>query len=798
MTLAIPPTSLPATPDDRGCGGLLGLLHGREVAFPLTRVRVRATITGRLARTEIEQHFQNPHPQPLEVVHLFPLPPDGAVVEAELRCGELSVKAECREKQEAEATFAAARSAGHRALLLTAERPDLHTLRVTNLPPGAQVVVRLVVVEVLDVVDGLVRFRFPTTIAPRYLPGTPIGHAGPGTAPDTDRAPDASRLSPPLRLAGGTTLDLEVHVLGRPRRVQSSLHAVRLDLEDGVRVAPSGTATLDRDFVLAVGLEPGPRAWTDGTHTLVHLAAPALAARALPRDAVFVVDISGSMEGEKLDAARTALKAALHGMLPGDRFRLLAFDDRIEAFRPGFVAYDERSLAAADQWVDRLRARGGTEMLPAVVAALEGERATDRVTTVLFVTDGQVHDDGQLVAAVAGRARGARFFTLGIDTAVNAGLLERLARVGGGTCTLATPADDLDAVMSGVEARFGSPLLTEVRVDGPAANPDPMVLFDGHCEAALLEGAATEVSVRGTSASGPWSERLPVTRIADPLGAAWARARVSWLEDRLVLRPFEEEAIRPEIVRIATAAGIASRFTAFVAVERSLVVTGERQEVVQPHQLPAGWNEGFAAPLAAPPQGAFGGAPTGAPAPRAQRARVGQILPSMVADFARPSDKEAAESALPPAPSRPAPAAAKARRFDAAKRALASLFESGPADLDDHDGAKEEATRPTADPASRLATSQAADGSWGGDLRRTLAAIVALALLGHGAHTGLRKRAVRKALGWLDGQPPGALVDRVRALVDAVDGGKPAERSWGELVDAGPEGAVLGQVLAGR
>ncbi|MFN7145260.1 MAG: VIT domain-containing protein, partial [Myxococcota bacterium] len=614
-----------ATPDPRGLGGLVALVEGRERALPLKDVRVRARIAGDCCRTEIDQRYQNPYETALEAVHILPLPHDGAVVHMELRAGDVVVRADCRERKEAEATFAQAREAGHRAALLTAERADVHTLRVTNLPPGTEVTVRIVVVERLDTVDGQTRWRFPTTLAPRYLPGNATGHAGPGVLPDTDQAPDASRLSPPILLSGGARLDLEVVVRGAVRTVESSLHVAKVTVEDGgVRVAPKGGATVDRDFVLAwttaAADRTEARAFTDGLHTLVVVEPPSGALpEALPRDAVFVVDISGSMGGGKMEAAKRALTGALHGLLPRDRFRIVAFDDRVEHFRPGFVAYDDASLAAADAWVARLHARGGTEMLPAITAALDGDTPAGRVRTVLFVTDGQAHDEDPLVAAVANRRGSARFFTLGIDTAVNAALLSRLARVGGGTAELCAPTDDIEEVVTRIEGRFGMPIAEGVRVEGgELAGADDRVLFAGRPVTALLRGAPTKVRVTGRAAGGPFTHEVVPTPIDFPLGPLWARERVAELEDRLTLRPFEGEALRGEILRIALEHHIASRFTAFVAVETSSKIDGPRVEVVQPAVLPHGWDPAFAGgPVAgAPPPGAMFSPPPPPMSPR--------------------------------------------------------------------------------------------------------------------------------------------------------------------------------------
>lgn len=619
-----------ATPDPRGLGGLLALVSGVERPLTLRDVRVRARVVGDCARIEVEQRYANPYDVALEAVHLFPLPENGAVIEMELRAGGVVVRADCRERKEADATFDAARKAGHRAAVLTAERADIHTLRVTNLPPRAEVVVRLVVIERLETVDGRTQLRFPTTIAPRYLTGTPTGQSGSGILPDTDHVPDASRLQPPVLVGGGAKLDLEVYVLGAVRTIESSLHVAQVTLDDhSVRVAPKAGATLDRDFILTWTTTSADRtdarAFTDGAYTLVVVNPPGSALPApIPRDAVFVVDISGSMDGGKMEAAKRALISALHGLLPGDRFRIVAFDDRVEHFRKTFATYDDASLHAAEAWVARLEPRGGTEMLPAIQSALEDDTPAGRLRTVLFITDGQAHNDAELVAAVANRRDTARFFSLGIDTAVNAALLGRLARVGGGTCELCVPTDDIEAVIASIEARFGMPLAEAVRVEGgEVAGPTENVLFAGRPVTVLLRGAPATVRISGRTSGAPLDATVTPIVIDFPLGPLWARVYVADLEDRLALRPFEEEALRGEILRVALEHHIASRFTAFVAVEASTRTTGERVEVVQPAMLPHGW--GSALPSSPPPDvdAAYAPAPAALPVsePGAELAR---------------------------------------------------------------------------------------------------------------------------------------------------------------------------------
>jgi len=758
----VPSTTRGIAQERRELGGLMGVTGGREQPFPLQEVKVRADIAGDCCRTTVEQRFANPYDVALEAVHTFPLPDEGAVTEMELRAGDVVVRAECREREEAEKTFDRARHEGKRAALLTQERADVHTLRVTNVPPRTEVTVRIVIVERLVQWDGRFCWRFPTVVAPRYTPGVPVGHDGDGTTPDTDQVPDASRLTPPLRLAGGVTLDLEAAICGPLTVLESSLHAVRADFGDRVRVAPSTLATLNKDFILwfACGRQDefGTRAFTDGQFTLVTVDPPAdIEPDAIPRDAVFVIDISGSMDGPKLNAAKRALRAAMRGLNPGDRFRLIAFDTELESLSPDLVEYTQESLTRADQWVLGLQSRGGTEMLPALMEALKGATASGRLRTVLFVTDGQATNDREIFNTVASLRGEARLFPIGIDTAVNSAFLKGLAEVGGGACELLTPHDNIEEAILRVESRVGSPLVSDLYPQGcEPARPEPRVLYAGRPASFLIQGAPESVRLVGKSAAGPRTFTASPVRIDFPLGALWARDRVAWLESRIDLDRREQESLRTEIVRIGVEHGIASRFTAFVAVEMVRSTDGERVTVVQPVELPQDWSEAF----------------------------LGLQQMACCYDVA-------------------APAPAMLARARSSRCSIRSLHAFKSMDLSLSDVSEHSVPPPTtradvfADLAGRVIPSQDADGSFGGDVGRTAAAVVVLLLFGNTPKRGAYHRLVAKAVKWLRKRMADARAALAVALVERVESGGalPSRTEVTDLLVCGPEGECLERAL---
>ncbi|MFT7519454.1 MAG: Ca-activated chloride channel family protein [Kiritimatiellia bacterium] len=806
MTTAIPstvdlPPTLSSLGEPTGLGALIVRMDEVERVLPLQRVRARASIVGAVCRTVIEQTFKNTLTRPLEAIYLFPLPVDGAVTELQLRTGELVVQAECRERQEAIATYARALEQGRRAVLLTQERDDVHTLRVGNLPPGEAITVRIVVIERLQAVDGALRWRFPTVIAPRYLPGEPIGHDGPGVLADSDRVPDGSRLQPPLRLEGGTELDLQVQIAGPVRRLASSLHAVIMELDGGsVAVAPSTRATLNKDFVLSfhpgAGTDLAAVAWTDGAHTVVLCSAPSDAvAPAMPRDAVFVVDVSGSMQGTKMDAAKTALRSAVRGLMPGDRFNIIAFSSSMCAWSEQLCGYDEESLLSAERWISGLRAGGGTAMLEPLKAAMAGETPQGRVRTVLLVTDGQAWDEAQLMAAVGHRRRAARVFTMGIDTAVNESMLRSLARVGGGTCELLTPGDDMEAAVARLEARFGSPVADQVRVVGVVpARAEPRTIFAGRPAYLVVQGAPESVVVLGRTAAGPFERHITPVRVQTPLAALWARERVASLQDRLALYPHEEEGLRPAILDVALQYAIASRYTAFVAVETSRTVDGDVVRVVQAAELPEQWDESAKMESQAfmPP------GPVMSSSVKMRGHRVGAVRATGSPPAMSPMSMPVAK-AKKRAKKRPVRASRSVGgAFDGLMESAGALFRGAGQEevAEELDAALMAAPVAAAqvEPGSALAQQQRADGSFGGDLLQTAAALLALLLLGHTRLVGTRRRTVLKAVNYLDPHRTDPVVHAVFAALAAAERGEeptvePHIRA--ALSGVGPAGTVL-------
>jgi Ca-activated chloride channel family protein len=629
-------------------GALMAMRDGRPTGeCPLKRTEVKAEITGFLSRVTVTQHFENPSTDTIEAVYTFPLPSEGAVDRMTMLVGDRTIEAKIKPREEARAMFDAARQAGQRASLLEQERPNIFTQSVTNIRPGDKVRIVLSYVAPLKYEAGSYEFVFPMVVGPRYIPGTQaIGRQGGGWAPDTDRVPDASRITPHVapqgtRAGHDITVDVAVDAGVPIQRIECGSHEITSQQPDARRatVKLKNAATIpNKDFILKYAVAGAKiddavlthRGAAGGFFTLI-LQPPdrVQPAEITPKELVFVLDTSGSMHGFPMDKSKEVMRMALQNMNPGDTFNVITFAGDTHLLFNEPVPATPANVEKARAFIEGHRGSGGTEMMKAIRAALDPSDSAKHVRVVAFLTDGYVGNDFEIIGEIR-KHPNARIFGFGIGNAVNRFLLDKMSDEGRGDVEYVTLNDDGSAAAKRFFERIRTPLLTDVKVDFaglpvtdvyPARIPDlfsarPLTLHGRYSQA-----ARGVVRISGKVAGKEYTRTVNVDLPAaearhDVLAPLWARARIDHLmaQDYRGLQSGNVAAgTRDEITKLGLEFRLMTQFTAFVAVEDKVVNEGGKVRRVEvPVEMPEGVsNEGVfgdakamqAAVYTAPPMG---------------------------------------------------------------------------------------------------------------------------------------------------------------------------------------------------
>lgn len=590
---------------------------------PLKHTSVKAEITGFIARVNVTQQFENPYSEKIEAVYTFPLPAGAAVDDMTMLVGGRVIRGKIKRSEEARALYEAARTSGRMAGLLDQERPNIFTQSVTNIPAGAQVEVRISYVETLEFADGAYDFEFPMVVGPRYIPGTPVGKQGGGWAPDTNRVPDASRITPPVTPPGtraGHDISIEVALdAGMPiDELLSPTHEVSAERRDGshavVRLKDRNVIP-NKDFILKYGIggakiedalltHRDPRG---GFFTLILQPPDRIKTQDVtPKELVFVLDTSGSMSGFPIEKAKETMRLAMAGLNPQDTFNMITFSGDTHILFPQPVPATPANVAKAQAFLASRYGSGGTEMMQAIRAALDPSGNQNHVRIVCFMTDGYVGNDLEIIGEVK-RHPNARVFSFGIGSSVNRFLLDNMARQGRGEVEYVGLNGDGSAAARRFHERVRNPLLTDISIDWaglPVSDVYPARIPDLFSAKALVVSGRYQSAARGTiRLRGKYAGReivreIPVDLPAaesrhDVLATLWARRRV----DNLMAQDFTglqygnmRDDLREGITQLGLDYRLMTQFTSFIAVEETTVVTdgGPPRRIDVPVEMPEG------------------------------------------------------------------------------------------------------------------------------------------------------------------------------------------------------------------
>ncbi len=417
----------------------------------VTRVgsKVRITVEGRVARVEVEERFRNTSGVVAEGSYLYPLAGEAVFTGFSLWQGDRELRGETMNAEQARGIYEEIVRRRKDPALLTLAGHGLVRAQVFPIEPGDTRRVVLRYTQLLARQGDALRLRYAIGArggeAESELHVTLADANGFGNPYSPTHTLDTRRTSDHLEVAvtGRTGGDLELFLpLRRP------LAGVSL-----VTHAPGGE---DGYFMLLLAPPPAEREVT------------------VPRDLTLVVDVSGSMSGSKLEQAKAALQQALGTLRPADRFRLIAFSSAVRAFRPQLVSATRENLTDAREFVDGLAAEGGTNIAGALDTALAGPTESERLSLIIFLTDGLPSVGEQsperIAESAAGRAGRTRIFPVGLGQDVNTYLLDRLAAEGRGSAEYVAPETSVETAVGSLLAKLRYPALVDLRIaEAPVA-----------------------------------------------------------------------------------------------------------------------------------------------------------------------------------------------------------------------------------------------------------------------------------------------------------------------------------------
>jgi Ca-activated chloride channel family protein len=579
--------------------------HPETDKLPLKSTSAEVNIAGVISDVTVHQVYKNEGKNALEAIYTFPASTNAAVYAMEMKIGSRIIKAKIEEKQKARTDYEQAKSEGKRTSLLEQERPNVFQMNVANIMPGDEIEVTMKYTELLIPEGGVYQFVYPTVVGPRYS----------GESTNTD-----SFVSSPYTKQGIAPLysfDIRVNInAGMPiQNVSSTSHKVAVSYPQ----AGSASVKLDalevkagnRDFILKYQLsgdkiESGLILYEHGDENffLLTVQPPKKIVREeIPaREYIFIVDVSGSMNGFPLTVSKNLMRNLVVNLLPTDKFNIVVFAGNSGSMSPTSVPATLENVEKACKFIDTQNGGGGTNMLSALQNAFALPKTDPSLSrSFVMITDGYVDIEKEAFDLIKQNNDKANFFAFGIGSSVNRFLIEGMAHVGQGEPFVVTSENEANAEAGKFRKYINYPYLTNIKKSfagfdaydvEPVSVPDvfaerPVVIFGKYRGEA--KGAIT---IKGLAGKKNYAKTFNVGDVKPSKDNAairylWARKKIQVLDDYNNISS-DEQSIS-EVTNLGLQYNLLTAYTSFIAIEEDTKANdGSLETVKQPLPLPEG------------------------------------------------------------------------------------------------------------------------------------------------------------------------------------------------------------------
>lgn len=417
----------------------------------LKKVRITGDIIGKFGTFEIEQIYKNTTKNILEVGYTFPIVDTATVVGFEVKVEEKILRGKCKEKSAAKKEYQRNIVKGNSAYMMEQETDNIFKISIGKIDIEEEVKITIKYIDKFEIVDNTIEVLMPTLVTPKYK----------------------SRITSNL-IYGKVdyTVDFKINISKAINRksICCPSHKINITDEKNNEIIEVINYDLSKDFKLNIKLknELSSNAIiskTGDNKNMLYLSfMPEIvdSYEDSEKEYIFIVDVSGSMEGEKLEETKRAVIECLKQLDEGDKFNIIPFESTFRAMNIESIEYNDKNLRKAIHYINSLEADGGTEILAPIKFALY-ENDIEKV--ILLFTDGQVGNEDTIIQYVDYRINKSRIFPFGIDTNVNSSFIKQLAKVGNGKAELIQPKEKIDEKIIRIFSRIQTPLLENIEID---------------------------------------------------------------------------------------------------------------------------------------------------------------------------------------------------------------------------------------------------------------------------------------------------------------------------------------------
>ncbi|MFD0799199.1 VIT and VWA domain-containing protein [Maribacter chungangensis] len=582
------------------------LVPTKNAQIPLKETRTEVQIAGAIAHVKTTQVYQNLGAEAIEAKYVFPLSTKAAVHKMQMRIGNRTINAKIFERQEAQKVYDTALKQGKRAAKLDQERPNVFQMAVGNIMPKDEISIDIYHTELLEPVNGQYQFVAPAVVGPRFT-GESTGNEEAFAMPYTSKG-----------ISDTFNYDITVSInAGMPiQSVTSSSHTVNVSYPDlktaEVFLSKSNENPSNRDFILNYNLRgkeiaSGLLLYEHGDENFFSFQMEPMNSVSLKdipsREYIFIVDVSGSMNGYPLDVSKELMRNLLCNLRLTDTFNVQLFASSATLFSAASMEANEQNIEAAIRFLSEGQGGGGTQLLSALTKAYKLPRNdAGSSRSMVVITDGYISVEKEAFELIRGNLNTANVFTFGIGSSVNRYLIEGMAKVSNSESFIATTKAGAQYVAEDFKTYIDSPVMSRIKMEGegfdmydvyPQSVPDVFAARPVTIYGKYRGKARGKIKITGYQGAEKitWeynvsSGRLSKTNTA--LRYLWARKKIAELDDYKKL--FNDD-VKDSVIAMGIQYNLMTNYTSFVAVDETVVnKDGSLRTVKQPLPMPRNVN----------------------------------------------------------------------------------------------------------------------------------------------------------------------------------------------------------------